>query len=81
MPGGRSPAETGAECSQQAARVAPAGSKSGRSSRHRSKTFGHRGLKAHPFGMALSRGIDPSICGSRSTSCPMAGIDPISPAV
>ena len=61
--------------------MAPAGSKSGRSSRHLPNTFGHRGLNAHPFGMASSRGIDPSICGSRSTSCPIAGIDPISPAV
>src|SRR4029078_10488745 len=48
--------------SQQAARVAPAPTRSGRSCRQRSNTRGQRGWKAHPVGMAVSRGMVPSIC-------------------
>ena len=67
--------------SQQAARVAPAGSSSGRSWRHRSNTCGQRGWNAQPAGSAVSRGIVPSICVSRSRSSTIDGIEPISPTV
>ena len=59
----------------------PASSSSGRSTRQRSKTCGQRGLKAQPVGMALSRGIAPSICSRRSRSSSIAGIEPIRPTV
>ena len=49
-------------------RSRPACSRSGRSTRQRANACGHRGLKAQPAGMALSRGIEPSICGQ-----PLAG--------
>ena len=52
--------------SQQAALLLPAGIGSGRSTRQRSNTFGQRGLKAQPLGMAFRRGIEPSIWVRRS---------------
>ena len=46
---------------QDATLAPPVCSKSGRSTRHRLKAYGQRGLKAQPGGMAFSRGIEPSI--------------------
>ena len=66
---------------QQAARVAPAVWSSGRSCRQRSVAWGQRGLKAQPRGMAVKRGIAPSICSRRSRSSSMAGMEPMRPAV
>ena len=40
-----------------------------------------RGWNAQPFGIAVRRGIAPSICVSRSLSATMLGIEPIRPAV
>ena len=68
-------------CSQHAASVLPAGNRSGRSRRQRSNTRGQRGLNAHPLGIAVRRGIVPSICASSSRSATIDGIDPIKPAV
>jgi hypothetical protein len=68
-----------ASCSQQAASALPAGNRSGRSRRQRSNTRGQRGLNAQPAGIAVSRGMLPSICVSRSASPTMLGIEPISP--
>ena len=45
------------------------------------KTRGHRRLNAHPGGMSVRRGMAPSICVSRSTSCRMTGIEPMRPCV
>ena len=44
-------------------------------------TFGQRGLKAQPGGIALSRGIAPSIWVNRVRDSPIDGMDPISPWV
>ena len=66
--------------SQQAARVAPASSRSGRSrAAALASTCGQRGLKAQPAGIAFRRGIAPSICSRRSRSSSIAGIEPIRP--
>ena len=47
----------------------------------RAKALGQRGLKAQPGGIAVSRGIDPSIWVRVSTSWPITGIDPMRPWV
>ena len=51
----------GSSCNQQAARVAPAARSSGRSTVQRGRVCGQRGLNAHPGGIAVRRGIEPSI--------------------
>mmetsp|Transcript_9636 Transcript_9636/g.22484 ORF Transcript_9636/g.22484 Transcript_9636/m.22484 type:complete len:205 (-) Transcript_9636:626-1240(-) len=66
---------------QQDTDVAPTEVSSGRSVRQRSPTRGQRGLKAQPAGMAVRRGIAPSICSRRSRSSSIAGIEPIKPTV
>ena len=53
----------------------------GRSMRQRSNACGQRGWNAQPRGMAVRRGIAPSICSRRSRSSSIAGIEPISPTV
>ena len=57
--------------SQHAARVAPAGISSGRSRRQRSKACGQRGWNAQPEGIAVRRGMVPSICARSSRSATM----------
>ena len=49
--------------------------------RQRSNACGQRGLNGAAGGMAVSRGIAPSICSSRSRSSSIAGIEPIRPTV
>ena len=59
--GAHAAARSGAACSQHAAWVAPAGSRSGRSTRQRSKARGQRGLNAQPArnrGQSRHRAVD-----------------------
>ena len=59
-------------------RAAPAGGRAARR-RQRSNARGQRGLKAQPGGIAVRRGIAPSICSRRARSSSIAGIEPIRP--
>ena len=68
-------------CSQQAARAVrrPPSARAARPGSARTRC-GQRGLKAQPGGIAVRRGIEPSICASRSPRSPtIAGSSPSGP--
>ena len=57
---------SGSSARKQATAWSPLGSSGGRSTTQRAKAWGQRGWKAQPGGMAVSRGMEPGICTSRS---------------
>ena len=70
-PGGAHGTATGC---QHAASVAPSLSSSGCSSEQRPLARGQRGWNAQPDGIAVKRGIVPSICASRARPSTIDGI-------